>query len=423
MSRLAAVLLALTFSASSFAATRMTYDINGSPTPIEWAPTAFPLHYEIDQKLAASHPNAKAIIERAFASWEGLPSTNVRFESLGVVATTARTPERIAVSLADDLLSDSGAAAITSYTYDTKTGRMTDADIYVDSGIFTGMNAQLAIQHEVGHVLGLDHSAVISAVMYPYIGSDETPVDFDTDDRIAISTMYPKGDPTLVGGTLAGRVLGDQGGIFAAQVVAVNELGQPVGTVLTDLSGEFTISGIPPGRYRLYAEPLDGPVDIDALQGVWRAAKSNSFSTEFFSNDFVTVENGKVYGNLVLTTVGGAVRLNPKWIGVAEAGRPDFSLSTAPSTVRPGQTVNVIVGGDGFTSGMTTFEVLNPSFRRITDFVWADNYVRATYAIESNATASSAVIIVKSGRESAALTGALRVYRPPSGSRDRAVRK
>lgn len=421
MSRLAAVLLALSLSASSFAATRMTYAINGSPTPIEWAPTAFPLRYEIDQKLASAHPNAAAIVDRAFAAWASLPETNVRFEAAGVVASTARAPERIAVSLADDLLSESGAAAITSYTYDTKTGRMTDADIFLDKNIFVGMNAQLAIQHEVGHVLGLDHSAVISSVMYPYIGSDETPADFDTDDTIAISSMYPKGDPTLQGATLSGRVLGDHGGIFAAQVVAVNEKGQPVGTVLTDSAGEFSISGIPAGRYRLYAEPLDGPVNIEALQGIWRGAKTNSFSTEFFSEEFVSVEAGKVYGNLVLTTAG-AVQLNPKWIGVAEAGRPDFSLSTAPSTVRPGQTVTVIVGGDGFTSGMTTFEILNPSFRRITDYVWADNYVRATYAVESNAAASSAVILVKSGRESAALTGALRVYRPPSGSKNRAVR-
>ncbi|HYH07443.1 MAG TPA: matrixin family metalloprotease [Thermoanaerobaculia bacterium] len=421
MPRLAAVLLTLALTASSFAATRMTYDINGAPTPIEWAPTAFPLRYEIDQRLAQVHPNATAMVERAFAAWAAVPSTNVRFEGAGIVSKLATGPERIAVSLADDLLSDSGAAAITTYTYDTKTGRMTDADIYVDKNIFAGnFNAQLAIQHEVGHVLGLDHSAVLSSVMYPYLGSDETPADFDYDDRIAIATMYPKGDPTLDGATLSGRVLGDGGGIFAAQVVVVNEQGQPLGTVLTDPAGEFAISGIPAGRYRLYAEPLDGPVNVEALQGTWRAAKLNSFSTEFFSEDFVEVENGKVYGNLVLTTAG-AVQLNPKWIGVAEAGRPDFSLSTAPATVRPGQTINVIVGGDGFTSSMTTFEILNPAFRRITDFVWADNYVRATYVVEAAAPASSAVILVKSGRESAALTGALRVYRP-SGSRNRAVR-
>ena len=421
MPRLAAVLIALTLTVPSFAATRMTYDINGSPTPIEWAPTAFPLRYEVDQRLAQVHPDAKAMVDRAFAAWAAVPATNVRFESAGVVAKAASVPDRVAVSLADDLLQDSGAAAITSYTYDTKTGRMTDADIYIDKNVFAGVNAQLAIQHEVGHVLGLDHSAVLSSVMYPYLGSDENPVEFDTDDRIAIATMYPKGDPTLEGATISGRLLGDHGGVFAAQVVVVNAQGQPMGTVLTDAAGEFAISGIPAGRYRLYAEPLDGPVNNDSLQGVWRAGKANSFSTEFFSNEFMEVENGKVYGNLVLTTAG-AVQLNPRWIGVAEAGRPDFSLSTAPSTVKPGQTINVIVGGDGFTSGMTTFEILNPAFRRITDFVWADNYVRATYVVESSAAAASAVVLVKSGRESAALTGALRIYRPAGGARTRAVR-
>lgn len=416
--RIAVFSLSLILAVPLFAATRMTYEINGAPTAIEWAPTAFPLQYEIDARLAAAHPNAAALVDRAFAAWAALPATNVRFRSAGVVTAAASTPERVAVSLADDLLSGQGAAAVTAYTYDIKSGRMTDADIYIDTALFAGgLNAQLAIQHEVGHVLGLDHSAVLSSVMYPYIGSDTTPVELDFDDRIAISTIYPKADTTLSGGTLTGRVVGDNGGIFAAQVVAVTPQGQPVATVLTDANGDFSISGIPAGRYRLYAEPLDGPVDVEALQGSWRAAKLYSFPTEFFGNEF-EVESGKVYGNLVLTAAG-ANQLNPKWIGVAEAGRPDFSLSTSPATVRPGDTVNVIVGGDGFTSGMTSFEILNPAFRRITDFVWADNYVRATYVVESDAPASSAVVLVKSGRESATLTGALRVYRP---ARARAIR-
>lgn len=397
----------------------MTHDINGSPTAIEWAPTAFPLRYEVDQRLAQIHPSATAIIDRAFAAWAAVPSTHVRFESAGVVAHAATgTPERIAVNVSDDLLDGQGAAAVTSYTYDTKTGRMTDADIWVDKALFNGgLNAQLAIQHEVGHVLGLDHSAVLSSVMYPYIGSGDTPTEFDFDDRIAIATMYPKGDPMLTGATLSGRVMGDHGGIYAAQVVVVNAQGQPLGTVLTNAAGEFAISGIPAGSYRLYAEPLDGPVNVDALQGSWRAAKSFSFPTEFFGTA-MAVENGKVYGNLVLTTAG-ANQLNPRWIGVAPAARPDFTLQTAPAYVKPGETINVIVGGDGFTSGMTTFEVLNPAFRRITDFTWADNYVRATYVIEPDAASSSAVVLVTSGRESATLTGALRVYRP---DRSRAVR-
>lgn len=412
--RVPAVLLAIFLAAPLFGVTRMTYDINGTPTAIEWAPTAFPLRYEIDRRLAQTYPIAQQLIDRAFAAWAAVPDANIRFESKGIVNEVgSNTPDRIAITLASDLFANQGAAAVTSYSYDVKTGRMLDADIAVDPSLFTGeLNAQAALQHEIGHVLGLDHSAVLSSIMYPYVGaSDDTPAALDLDDRIGIATMYPKGDPLLAGATLSGRVTGDQGGIFAAQVVAVNDQGQPAGTALTNAAGEFTIEGLPSGRYRLYVEPLDGPVDPNALQGTWRLAKVTSFPTEFFSTP-IDVQSGRVYGNLMVTAAG-ASQLNPRWIGVSDPGAPDMSLSTAPATVRPGQTVTITVAGDGFTSGMTNFEVLNPAFRRISDFGWMQNCVHATYVVEADAPSSSAVVVVKSGNETATLTGALKIYRTP----------
>src|SRR6185369_949059 len=172
---------------------------------------------------------------------------------------------------------------------------------------------------------------------------------------------------------------------------------------LSDANGDFVLQAVPDGTYRVYAEPLDGPVDPRNLAGVWRDAKVTSFATRFAGGAPIRVVSGNVYGNLNINNAGAPVRLNPKWIGVTQGTSADFALVSMPSTARPGQTISVAVGGDGFTSGMTTFDVLNPAVKRISDFHYAANFAYATFQVASDAPSGSSVILVTSGNESATL--------------------
>ena len=411
--------LLLLLALPAYPAARLTYQLNGVPVPVSWQNGAFPLRVEIDRRIVSQKPEAETVIARAFAEWTAIGDASLSFAPTSVVDGLKPGKDgQNSISMADDLFRDQHFLAVTTNWYDDS-GHMTESDIQIDGGTLAGScDLQALFAHEVGHMLGLDHSGVLSSVMYPYVGKVGVP-SLDSDEAIAIAEIYPHSSRGDAGATLQGRVVGDGGGIFAAQVVALNEKGEPVATALTDQQGSFSIDGLPSGTYRLYAEPLDGPVDVQNLSGIWRNAKVQSFPTQFADGGAIHVESGKVYGNVVVNA-SGVVQLNPRWIGASTPGGGDVSLAAAPVIVRPGQTVSLAIGGDGFTSGMTTFEIPNPSFHRLSDFAYASNYVSATYSIDSDIAPGSAVVLVKSGNESAALTGALRVAGRP---RVRAARK
>ena len=407
--------------APAFGSARLTYQTGGNAVPVSWRAQSFPIQYSIDRKMADAVPGAVGLIDKAAHEWTLVPDAKISFQDLGVVTgAKAGKDGKNSVTLVDDLFANQNFIALTTNWYDDQ-AHIIEADVQIDaSAISGGYNLQLLVEHEFGHLLGLDHSAVLSSVMYPYVGRGGS-TSLDSDDKVAIATVYPMKDPGP-GATLEGRVFGDGGGIFAAQVVAINERGEPVATGLTRENGEFSLGGVPAGNYRVYAEPLDGPVDVRNLSGMWRNAKTISFPTQFSEGGTMRVESGKLYGNISVNG-SGVVRLNPNWIGASAPGSGSMTLGAMPVTMHPGDTVSLTVGGDGFTSGMTKFDVPNPGFHRVSDFTWSSNYVTATYQVAADTPVGSAVILVNSGNETAALTGALRIEGGSGGGRARVVRR
>jgi hypothetical protein len=190
----------------------------------------------------------------------------------------------------------------------TQLGQILDADIYFDptdaqvtfatpAALSTSPKAydlQSVLTHELGHFLGFSHSAVWSAMMYPYApapgtfnGVRPSPQQLDAplgdDDRTGLRILYPDPADTVNVGTITGRILPANPlslplsppgvtGIFGAHVVAVD---QSTGAVIAatiagwscaapgpaQFDGTYELDHLPLNRtYTVYAEPLNGVV-------------------------------------------------------------------------------------------------------------------------------------------------------------------
>jgi len=147
---------------------------------------------------------------------------------------------------------------------------------------------QTVATHEIGHFLGLDHSAVVRAVMFPSASSLHT---LGYDDVAGISLLYPKNPPDVPTGTITGTVtLTNGNNVFGAHVyaesVTANEAFDgsvrktPIGT-LTRPDGTYAIQGLPADSYIITAEPLDGPVSNSDVSGYPTAFGQSAVQTSF----------------------------------------------------------------------------------------------------------------------------------------------
>jgi hypothetical protein len=117
---------------------------------------------------------------------------------------------------------------------------------------------QSVATHEFGHALGLDHSGIAHAVMFPAGDTGESQQrTLSTDDIIAISFLYPSSNFASYLGTISGQVmLPNVGGAYAAHVVAIDaNTGNVVLDGLANTDGSYRLF-VPPGSYNVLVLPL-----------------------------------------------------------------------------------------------------------------------------------------------------------------------
>jgi hypothetical protein len=395
------------------ATVRQVYVLQNRPTAIAWPVESFPIVYALDRSSLLLADREAAIV-RGFDRWVEPETSRVAFRSEAGFGLKAGRDGINSVTAADGLFEGSGFIAFATTWFDDQ-GRILEGDIQIDPAMVSKIDLEAVIQHEVGHLLGLDHAGNLSSVVYPFIQEQGEPL--SVHDRIGIAALYPlTGEQPSV----RGEVRRVSGPLFGAQVVALNAAGEVTATTLSADDGRFQFDRLPAGAYRLYVEPLDGPVTRSHLSGIFRDG-SIDFRT-YFHPEPLQVAAGQTAA-VTLTVESGTQSLNPLWIGSFAPSSRDIQLTSRVIRVAPGDLVNLAVGGDGFTSGLTTFELTASSFERVSEFQYGPNYVYATFRVGSAAPAGSMSVKVESGRERAALTGAVRVDQSNgAGSRRRGAR-
>lgn len=260
------------------------YSIAGRSVVLRW-PDGRPVNYTVGTRGTGgvSPSDFREAVTRAFATWEAVPTSTVRFTPAGQSDREPSDNDGVTLLAFDSRPELDRTLGATSYTVDLATGELLEADVFFNAAfpwsVQTGGQAgrydlQSIATHEIGHLLGLGHSALgetemlgtgrrviaAGAVMFPIAFSPGN-IDGRTlrpDDIAGVSDIYPDTGFRQATGSVSGRVIKDGLGVFGAHVVAMHlRTGALVGSFTLDQTGAFVLAGIEPGPIVLRVEPLD----------------------------------------------------------------------------------------------------------------------------------------------------------------------
>jgi hypothetical protein len=281
-----------------------------SRTPVRW--------YASDRSASGvGASELQAALARAFATWQAVPTATIDFQFVGFTGARPSEDDSLNVLGFVDRPELERVLGQTEFTVDRRTGDIIESDIFLNAafnwsvstpGVTGRFDVESVALHEVGHFLGLGHSAlgetelmangrrrVLSsgAVMFPIsLGAANTADrELQPDDIAGVSDIYPSGRYRDTTGAARGRVMLNGQPVFGAHVIAFNlSTGDLIAGFTVNEQGEFEITGLTPGPHVIRVEPLD---DADTESFFGRSERIEvGFQVTFLDRLFVAPPGG-----------------------------------------------------------------------------------------------------------------------------------
>ena len=230
-------------------------------------------------------------LQRAFQTWQDVPTASIEFSFAGITPVEPFEDDNLSVIGFQDHPEMDRVLGATTFLFDETTGVLVEADIFFNSafewstaagGESNRFDLESVAVHEIGHFLGLGHSAIgetellaeggrrvlgSGAVMFPIALGRGSIADrvLQPDDIAGVSDLYPAARFEESTGGVRGRVRKGGTPVLGAHVVAFNVRTRTlVGAFALGADGDFQILGLEPGPHVLRVEPLDD-ADIDSF--------------------------------------------------------------------------------------------------------------------------------------------------------------
>ena len=336
------------------------------------------------------------------------------------------------------------ALAVTLIAWSEPAGNIIDSDIILNPCVMVNghfmafstdhtpntIDLQSVLIHEMGHSLGADHSPVINATMFwaqPSCSQSFAECTLHqvlSDDDVAFATdAYPSGSAATLLGSITGTVTFSNGpAVPGALVIAVDPVkGTTLGGLANLSDGSFTLRRVPPGSYRVYAQPLNGPTTAANLSMTGIQGANTKFRTTFAGGNAspsTIAVTGGAPSSASISVDPTNTALQIQVFGVGTAGGSGGSYVTAlPKVAASGGTADLMIAGPGIAFGQVSanqIQIVGPGVTVRGGSLRADNVtvngmvpLRFTVDIQAVSAPTPVTMMVVNGTDAAAWTGGL----------------